>query len=108
MLFNYKGENQLKYNGKQIYAMYVGPAGYEQDEEVFKQLEKEGKLVQGELYRVECIEMGAYSTKIYLEGVDEPLNSVAFKFATFEKGKLQGHDIYKDPSINPYMDNHTM
>ena len=103
----HQAKNAIKTPGfkpkQRIYAVYKEAAGYETEQEDFKALEKAGQLKQGQLYVVETVDMGSCHTDIYLQGVDLPLNSIAFNFYTMENGKFVEYDIYSDKDLNPYM-----
>ena len=88
---------------KRLYAVYKEPAGYDSEVKDFEALEKAGQLKAGECYVVESVDMGSSHTDIYLQGVDLPLNSIAFDFYEMENGQLVEHDIYDDSELNPYI-----
>ena len=87
-----------------LYAKYLGPAGFDSEEETFKKLEAANELIAGNYYVVTNVDMGSCITYISLKGVsEEDLNSVAFSFYKKENSKYVEHDIYKDPTYNPYI-----
>ena len=90
---------------KRLYAIYKHPAGYEGEKMLFVSAEKEGQLQRGQLYVVEEVKMGNYSTLITLQGLPnryKMLNSVAFNFFVMENNRVKTHDIFSDPEYNPY------
>ena len=96
----------MKQPPKRLYAMYRGKITRDPTEyEILHRLEEEHQLQVGELYVVSNVDMSKSITYVNLQGVGASnLNSIMFKFFTMEKGSLQEHDIYSDPTYNPYLE----
>lgn len=87
---------------KRLYARYNGVDNDAEWNE-FREAEKKGDLMVGELYVVEKVYMGRYQTEIKLQGINHLFNSVRFDFAVMKNGQLTAHHIQNDKDYNPYL-----
>lgn len=77
-----------------IYARYLDENGYDGD----RIYAREKGLIKGELYRVDCIDMGRWHTNIDLAGISGDFNSVMFEFIHSDRviDLDEAHDIFFD------------
>lgn len=79
-----------------LYARYLHPHnGYERDKERCKE-----NLVLTERYLVTSVDMSQCITYITLSGLSGRFNSVNFEFENEDESP---HNIYEDPTYNPYL-----